>query len=275
MSEVIVNKTHDGRIIGTSFGIGVDMHGSKYTPQEIMSIGMSMSKSFPEKTEPYWIDGFNDYVWVRYDRLSHTVCQAVRQRVLMDSFHRCNPNDLSSYLGVSDYVSTWPMYLETSMRIAALSRHFKTLNNLRLLELGCGCGHQLLPLAAHGCQVHGMELNPVMYSSRHELLRERVVFGDALYEPCLVYKQGMFDVIVVAMAGFVNFSDLPEFFNNLSFLVERGLLVVDLIDKKGTGKILPVAMYKQSLRQAGFSPKYTLGGQLVCIKDQLRGSKGS
>jgi len=145
------------------------------------------------------------------------------------------------------------------------------MDGVRWLELGCGCGNQLLPLAAHGCDVYGMELNPLLYTERHELLRNKVSFGDALLDPPLVYKRGSFDVVVVAMVGFVNHADLREFFSNLSFLIDKGILVVDLIIRKhGTGHIRSVDSYKSALRQAGFIPKDIICDQLVCIKEQLR-----
>lgn len=275
MSDNIqIERTSCGRIVGTSFGIGLDIHGT-YTPSEIMRVGSTFEKRF-EKTEPHWVECFNECVWLPYDRITHVYCQAVRQRLQMGTVHKCEPDDLHRYLGVSSYTSAWPLYTETSSRMHILSRFFKTMGGVRWLELGCGCGNQLLPLAAHGCDVYGMELNPLMYAERHELLRNKITFGDALLDPAIVYKRGSFDVVVVSMIGFVNHSDLCELFSNLSFLVGKGILVVDLIARdRGTGHIRPIESYKSPLRQAGFIPKDVICDQLVCIKEQLRSEVGA
>jgi 2-polyprenyl-3-methyl-5-hydroxy-6-metoxy-1,4-benzoquinol methylase len=267
MSDLISIPTRNGSVCATGFGIGVDMRGS-YTPNEILESGFKLSKLVSGKTEPYWTETFNQHVWITWDRLTQQYCQAVRHRLQLSSNHQCNPDDFQSYLGIGSYVKTWPIYLSTASRIQVLSRHFKSLDGLRILEIGCGCGHQLLPLASHGCNVHGLELNPTLYSQRHPLLSNAISFGDGMLEPCMLYKPGSFDVIIVSMVGFVHHADLAEFFNSLGFIMKQGLLVVDLIEKEnGTGLIRPVDSYKSALKQAGFTPKYIMSEQLVCTRD--------
>ena len=270
MDDFIVLPTSRGSICGTKFGIGVDLDGT-YTPNDILETGFKLKSMIKTETEPYWIDTFNNYSWIPWSRLNHQYCQAVRHRTMRDSKHNLEASDLTRYLGIGDYVSVWPIYIPTASRIQALSAHFTSMQGLRVLELGCGCGHQLLPLAAHGCDVYGMELNPSLFGSRHPLLRDRIQFGDALIDPWLMYNQDSFNVIIVSMIGFVNYSDLLEFFTGLAHILRKGVLIVDLVKhNSGTGSIRPFTSYKEPLRIAGFSPKHVICDQLVCLASQAK-----
>lgn len=267
MSYVSV-PTRKGNICANGFGIGVELSGT-YTSSEILNTAFSLEKMVEEKSkDPEWCDVFNSHFWVPWDRLTHEYCNALTRRVQLSTAHGINPSDFDNYLGFGSYVASWPLYISTADRLSALTQAFRNLNGLNVYEVGCGTGHQLLQLASYGCNVGGMELNPVLYNSRHQLLSNKVEFGDALFDPWMLHSKNEFDVVIISMVGFVRFEDLIELFCGIEHILNRtGVLIVDIPKhQKSCGNVRQSNSYYSSLKTAGFSPKRLFADQLICTK---------
>lgn len=246
--------TDSGKFLITGFGVGLDLSG-RYTSTEIMKICAKALRTVPEEKRetPYWIPEYNNYAWIIWDRMTERYANSIRQRSHLASTHGIRLEDCENYLGIGSYQECWGSYIGTSSRIAALATAFNGTRGIRLLELGCGTGNQLLALSAYDVDVYGMELNPRMYAERHPLLQERILYGDALIDPWLCWKPRLFDCVIVSMLGFVQYADLTEMFLGIELLLaDRGAIILDTFQTLASGTMRPASTYRTAFQAAGF-----------------------
>ena len=265
-------QTDYGRVCITWFGVGLEF-GGKFTSNTVLTVCARAYRIVPEdkrRGDVYWFADFNKFAWITWERMTRRYTNAVCHRMNLSTRSAVTLDDGDLYLGLGTYRDFWPSYIGISERVQMLTSAFFNINGLRLLELGCGTGHQLLGLAAYDVDVYGMELNPRLYTERHRLLEDRVKFGDALVDPWHVFSKGSFDVIIVSMLGFVDFCDVPEFLHGLhSLLPDSGALVLDVFKTPSSGTIRIPSSYHGAIRAAGFEPHITFSPpkqQLICKK---------
>ena len=268
---VSFGKTDCGEYCITRFGLGLKF-GGKFTSAAILKGCADALIQVPEdsRVAPYWFESFNDYTWVLWERMTEKYANAIQQRLRISTRNSISLDTSDNYLGYGRYQDCWSSYISTSDRMLALTKTFHEVSGIRLLELGCGTGNQLISLAAYDIDVYGIELNPRLYAERHKLLQDQIVFGDALIDPWLVFKPGQFDAIIVSMLGFVDYSDLDSLFTGLHYiLTHNGVLILDVFKTESSGNILPPTVYKNVLSGSGFVPKVITREpqQLICRKE--------
>lgn len=262
-------KTDYGECAVTNFGLGLKF-GSRYTSATILSACAKALQTIPEdaRADVSWCDEFNDYAWIPWARMNGRYAIAMQYRMQKSTRSSIKLDDSDSYLGIGRYQDVWPEYITTSSRMLPLLHAFGSVQNARILELGCGTGHQLVALSAYDADVYGMELNPRLYAERHKLLAKRVLFGDALLDPFVRFR-AKFDAVIVSMLGFVDTVDLAAFFTNLSHIIEdTGVLVLDTFKTPSSGNLLNISTYKTIAASCGFVPKLAISEpqQLICKK---------
>lgn len=265
-------QTDYGRACITWFGVGLEF-GGKFTSSSVLSVCARAYRIVEEDKrngDPYWFPEFHKFAWIPWKRMTGRYANAVCHRMHLSTRTSVSLEDADMYVGCGPYRNFWPSYIGTSERVQMLTSTFHDINGLRMLEIGCGTGHQLLGLAAYDVSVYGMELHPRLFAERHPLLEDRIVFGDALFDPWQLFAASSFDVIVVSMLGFVDFCDVPGFLTGLSMLLPRsGALVLDVFKTPSSGTIRTPSSYHNAIRAAGFEPQILFTPpkqQLVCKK---------
>jgi ubiquinone/menaquinone biosynthesis C-methylase UbiE len=101
----------------------------------------------------------------------------------------------------------------------------------RVLDMGCGTGHQTLALLNHGHDVVAADFSEQMArATRQRILKERpgqparVIVADALNPP---FREGTFDVVMaLGVVGFIK--DRPSMLRSVyGILTDKGTLVCD------------------------------------------------
>lgn len=273
---VVAEGTTDyGSYVVTAFGVGLHLSG-RYTSTAVMMVCAKAIRLVPEdeRQSPSWVDDFQEYAWITWERMTEKYANSMCHRMALATTHGVRITDSDNYLGIGPYQECWGSYIGTSSRIAALAAAFNAVRGIRLLELGCGTGNQLVALSAYDVDVYGMELNPRLYEERHPLLRDRIVFGDALMDPWLLLKPHSFDCIIVSMLGFVQYQDLVEFFTGLDHLLaDNGALILDVFQTKASGAIRPASTYRAAFQSVGFQQRAHLRDpdQLIVMRNITKG----
>jgi 2-polyprenyl-3-methyl-5-hydroxy-6-metoxy-1,4-benzoquinol methylase len=262
-----MHHTYGGSIITNGFGFGV-WFGGKYTTNEIFHKTAEHKPKAQDANFPAVADWnlFNDFAWNAWSRHSPFIGEQIVNRCKMHT-----PSDMSDemyddYIGTGDSVwHSWPRYITGYDRIGVLTRLAPTLKSLKVLDLGCACGNSLLGLGAYGMDVYGVEYHPRMYNDRNALLKDRIVFGDAL--GCLYqFNKDAFDVVVISMVGNIWWTDVPHFLTDVSRVLRQGgIVLLDVMPHKHTN-LKSKLMYKGIMKEAGIPVKLTTDNMLVGVK---------
>jgi hypothetical protein len=209
--------------------------------------------SEPRSLPPHLFALYNDFYWVGWKSLNNSVGAFVSRRSKMQTPHSFSYTDASDYVGSGqDITKAWDSYIPVAERLHLLTRTCKglDLDRLNLLSVGCGTGHQLVALAAHGFQVFGIEGNPNVFRDRHYLLRDRIVLGDALQDLYLFTKRS-FNIAMISCVGHVWHSDLVDFFMQVAGTVcYGGLVILDVKEYSGRD-FRDRKTYRVALAEAG------------------------
>lgn len=121
----------------------------------------------------------------------------------------------------------------------------------------------MLYLAAYGCDVYGIESHPEMYNQRSQLVRDRIMFGDALELVISGLLPGTFDCALITIADSIWWHDFSDFIINVAKAVRvRGTIVLDT----KTNKIKDRNMYVTAFAETGCALKVKYPDMLVFSK---------
>jgi SAM-dependent methyltransferase len=260
-------RTYKGSVIVNGFGFGVELSGH-YTTADIFETAARNKPAEMLTYHPAVWDWklYNSYIWIPWTRLHRSIGESIVNRCKMHTVSNHSNETASDYIGSgTPYLDSWMRYITTSDRLAIFSRFSKDLRNLRILDLGCAGGNNLLGLAAYGMDVYGVESHPELYNQRHYLLRDRIVFGDAL--ECLgTFKAKSFDAVLVSCTGNIWWYDFPDFLISVSnLLVPGGLAVLDTLPHKYV-TIKDEKLYKVAMKEVGLMARMKSENMLVGVK---------
>ena len=281
-----VRELSDGMVAVMTHGYGIDKD-SKFTANEIFDIGVASRKyTLPSvlNVDPESIDfreprplspdayaDYNRFYWVPWSRLSHSVGSHVTKRRKMVTPNSLRFTDTSNYVGTNkDVTRAWDSYIPLEDRLYVLKRLFRGMevDRYRYLDIGCGIGHQLVGLAAHGFDVYGLEADPAAYRNRHYLLREpnqqRVILGDALQD-MYVFASGTMNVCCISCLGNIWWSDLPEFLEQVHRIMARGGVVIADIKEYPGREFRARKMYSEVMGRAGINIKLRTETMLIGV----------
>lgn len=259
--------TSRGSLVVNGFGFGVHL-GGFYTVAEIFQTAIKYKPENPESNHPAVSDWntYNNFTWVPWSRLNPNTGEHIARRCKMVTYSGMSDEVFTDYVGTGDSVKhAWMRYIPTSERIGALTRFGIDLNGVRVLDLGCGCGNNLLSMAAYGMDVYGMDAHPEMYNQRHDLLRDRILFGDAL-SSLHVFKNNSFDVVIVSMLGSVWWNDVIQFLSSVGEKLHTGgIMMLDTMPHKHVA-LKAKSMYKNVLPESGVRPRLVTENMIVGMK---------
>lgn len=262
-------KTFNGSVMVTGFGFGVALNGH-YTSADIFE---TAARHKPKEILTYhpavwdW-KLYNSYTWVPWSRLHRNIGESLVNRCKMHTVSNHSDDTVSDYIGSkAPYQDAWMQYITTSDRLSIFTRFAKDLRNLRVLDLGCAGGNNLLGLAAYGMDVYGVESHPELFNQRHYLLRDRIVFGDAL--ECLnTFKPKSFDAVIVSCTGNIWWYDFPDFLIAVAnLLVPSGLTILDTMAHKHV-TIKDNSLYRVAMKEVGITAKLKSENMLVGVKER-------
>lgn len=264
----------EGSIVVTDFGVGIHRNGI-YTPTEIINKGKMLKPQLGEfvpKAFPLPEEGLSQFVWTRWDRFGHKSAQEMSVRSRLLSLTNYSHTDYySDYSGLKKpYADAYDMYIPLKHRMFALSRITKraTHHGRRLLDLGCAGGLHLLGLANHGIIPFGLEINPWFFRDIHPLLKDNVMFGDAMMDTYL-FSDDSFDIIICSAHGHCAYSELPQLFSEISRMtIKGGVLILDLPQAPitiGPNLSPDFRSYQRLLKNAGFKILQLVQKQAVCM----------
>jgi SAM-dependent methyltransferase len=264
--------TATGSVVVTSYGLGVEVRGI-YTPMELFALANSNVPAGAISTAPVVFDGYYNYAWCPWARRSVDAFTSICERTRMVTQLRLDIDDVhTNYAGTGKaYKEAWFSYYPTETRLNAITRGLRVRNpgGIRLLDLGCAGGRHLLPMHAHGIDVYGIEANPEHLRDAPDLVKDRVIAGDALVDT-FMFKKGMCEVIICSVLGTTAFPDLPHLFRECArLLVQNGIIILDVPPRQfniGPGLASGYTVYMKVLRNAGFQPLEFTRHQLIARK---------
>lgn len=113
-------------------------------------------------------------------------------------------------------------HLEPHEALPGLVAKAEQLNFYKLLDLGCGAGHDLLYLAERGFEVTGVDFSPAAVANAEDLLQSKgfsgKVYVDNLFDKITTYTPGEFQVIIAINA--LEYTDRSTFESALEQIVD-------------------------------------------------------
>lgn len=113
-------------------------------------------------------------------------------------------------------------HLEPHEALPGLASKAEQLNFYKLLDLGCGAGHDLLFLAEKGFEVTGVDFSPAAATNAEDLLQskgyEGKVYVDNLFDRITTFSQEEFQVITAINA--LEYTDKETFTSALEQILE-------------------------------------------------------
>lgn len=128
-----------------------------------------------------------------------------------------------------------------------------------VLELGCGSGRIVLPLAADGYRVTGLDASPAMLARAQSAvdranLSDRVTLTEGDMGECTVAPGGPFGIVIIALNGLLHAATSHEQRKVLScarqVLDPRGQLIIDVLN--------PTPEHLRGLEGTGLEGTWTL-----------------
>lgn len=262
---------NDTEIVASEFGFGLHKKGTS-TPQQVLRIATELRKSVKEtQAHPSPMGELFQYVWCRWDRLGIKAATELASRTrLMSEYAPLQTEYSHNYAGTNcHYIDGWKKYISTEQRITSMWKALKirSFERKRLLDLGCAGGRHLLQLAAHGLDVHGLEINPEYFNNLHPMLKDRVHFGDALLDTYW-FKPDSFDIVICSAHGTIAFPEVSQLLSEIGrILVMNGVLLLDVPSEPltiGPTALRDFRIYLRSLKHCGFKPHSWSNQQIVC-----------
>jgi len=273
MSSVEIYPSGAGAYAVTKHGFGVEMRGT-YTPNELFRA----SKLYmPEESDiaqlPPNFPEYYNYAWCPWARNSLDAFSRICERTRMVTGLRLHADDVfANYAGCGKpYADSWDKYYPIQARLLAFQQGFGTAvvpPRLRLLDLGCAGGRSMLQYHAHGLDVYGIEANPEHVRTAPDLVRGRVLLGDALVDTYM-FNANTFNIIVCSVLGTTMTVDIEHLFREIHRLLAAGGLAV--FDVPGSFNIGPHlssenSTYSRMLRRLGFKGILLFRSQLLARK---------
>lgn len=260
-----------GALAVARHGFGVQLRGV-YTPNEIYRSALAASSSVRRSDDPEFFDSYYSYAWCTWDKLGIDACAALCERTRLVTQASFSKSDVhTNYAGLGKpYAACWDSYIAVTDRLSLLRRVAPNLEHLKLLDMGCAGGRMLLLYHAYGLDAYGIEANVAHYVSRSDLVRDRVVLGDALASMFL-WSNESFDILICSLLGTVAFPDLPHLFRECRrVLVPSGTLVLDIPKRErafiGNELVEDYRTYLKTIRDAGLKPVTFYRQQLLVRK---------
>jgi SAM-dependent methyltransferase len=175
-----------------------------------------------------------------------------------------------NYAGLKkSYLEAYDSYIPLKHRFFALNRLTKrtTFHSKRLLDLGCASGLHLLGLSHYGIIPYGIEINPWFFRDIHPLLKDNVIYGDAMMDTYL-FADDSFDIVICSAHGTCAYPELPQLFSEIARVtIKGGILLLDLPQAPidiGPNLMTDFRSYIRMLKNAGFKIQQLVQKQAVC-----------
>jgi SAM-dependent methyltransferase len=263
-----------GSITVTDFGVGIHRDGL-YTPTEIMNKGKLLKKElgdFTYKAFPHPEDGLSQFIWTRWDRFGHKASQEMSNRSrLLSNVTYSHKDFYENYSGLGKpYDDCFDQYIPMRHRWFALERAYKktTFKNKRLLDLGCASGNQMLGFSHRGIIPYGLEINPWFLKDLSPLIKDNVIFGDAMMDTYL-FADASFDIVISSVHGFCAYPEMQQLFSEVArMMVLGGVFLLDIPHPPiyiGPNLSVDFRSYTRLLKNCGFKVSQLVHKQIVCI----------
>jgi SAM-dependent methyltransferase len=108
-------------------------------------------------------------------------------------------------------------HLQTHPLFKRVVNIFKAHNVTTVLDLGCGSGRHLIPLAQEGFEVNGIDFSPSAIDLAQKWLQEKNLPGRAsiadIHEEIKTFKDGSFDAVIAIDS--LSYQTSAEFINSI------------------------------------------------------------
>lgn len=270
MARISIIPTPSGSVAVTGHGFGVELRGV-YTPNELYTLS-GLHEPAEKVERPPLFDEYYNFAWCPWTRRSLDAFSRICERTRMVTQLRLHEDDVhASYAGTGKpYKDAWQLYYPLQTRLDAITTGLgvQSPRGTRVLDLGCAAGRPLLGYHAHGMDVYGIEANPEHVRDAPELIKPRIITGDALVDT-YVFKANTFNVIICSVLGTTSFPDVEHLFRECHrLLVQDGLIILDMPTRFHIGPDLSADYhtYTKVLRQTGFRATQLFRQQVLARK---------
>lgn len=274
-------------ISGTLFHYDVSGFGVHHASTEVTSYAIqhAIKQLVAECPKESWsyipasdFDLYQALLWTPWHIASTRVTpSALSDRLRIRSVPLWDMNQWCNYALHGPYRDSWDLVCAPmTAKISILKRIYNAFDGLSLLDIGCGSGASLLSYIHYGFDSYGIDIDPCFISHVPEILRSKIVWGDAL---CSLYafSREFFDVIFVSCLGYVMSADIEKLLTDIWLILKIGSpLILDLPknsrevtveDKVAYGPYIRASQtYHSVLIRSGYTYVDTVNGLLIATK---------